>query len=152
MERKNPDYSNSVVGEITNPPEIKVKLDELRLAKATQEQIQEKLKEIPDYQELLHATKRQVEIITEIHDMIDQYGNYQDTENGNYALRQVRKTPVYDPVRFQDNFPREATYVLIQTVDAKAVDGLIRGNVLNKSDLEKTGALTYKEVLTTIIK
>jgi len=150
--KANPDYTTSALAGINNPPEVKELLAKYHEAQAEAIKYQEALKDIPVYQDLIASTQRQAEIRRLIEVAIDAHGNYQDIETGVYGLRQVRRTAVYNAVKFADNFPREAAIVIEQAVNVKALEGLFKGGILEPKELEKAGVTSYKETFAYIIK
>lgn len=151
--RKNPDYAASAF-KLTNPEEVKVLMD-ARKDLLTRKQMLEF--------QLQQANKAFFDAITELVGKlsslddklrltIENYGSYQDTEAGTYAVKQRCITYNYDPKAFKMNFPQFAPAVIVEAVDTRAIEGLIKGKLLDRENLIGLGVCLPKEAYTFIIK
>ena len=150
--KANPDYSQSALAGINNPPEVKSILDVYHEQQAVVSSMRKELEALPQHQKYCEAVKYQDELRQLIEQAIDAHGNYQDVDAGVYGLRQVRRTAVYNAMKFADNFPREAAIVIEQVVNVKALEGLFKGGILEPQELERAGVTSHKETFAYIIK
>ncbi len=137
----NPDYTMSAVS-IKNPPEVKVLLDEWMAAKKLSDKASENLDfarasvpELPEEVKVKEAGKLLAEARSNLEVAVKEFGGYQDTEAGLYALQQVRKTITYDPDKVKANIPTYADKILAQ-VDVNVLKGLLRGKLITQEQVD----------------
>ena len=122
----NKDYSASAIN-LCNPPELKQALEQRQSHTSHISNLKALLEAYPEWEELRKAEQRLADLDKSIRELIDQYGSYQDLEKGEYALKQRRESIIYKPelVR-QYASPKVASFVLIESVDSKALDALVK--------------------------
>jgi len=156
--KKNPTYQ--AINQ-TNAPEVKAALDALYLYETELEKIREQIKAaIPELIERGDNLDRAIVAKkAEIKSLIQEHGSYQDVEAGEYALICERKTPQYNAQAFKYRYMQFAPAVIVDTVNADALKGLIKGGLLSQEDLEKQAAgcdvatvITYKTTQITVIQ
>ncbi len=159
--KKNTDYTASAFFEAKNEPGIQnpQEVINLYLLRERQQQEAEALNKqieacVP--LELLMQHKAALETLAatenELRTAIQIFGNYQDVEQGRYALRQKRETKQYSAENFETCFPEYATAVLTKSVNVAVLDGLIKGGLLNEEGLKRANILTTKSTFAFIIK
>src|SRR3990167_382651 len=152
--KANPDYSqssvnaNEVPGQPVNPQEV---IDLYRLLKQQQANlldIQKKIDEIiPETYLIAKASHllRIAETDKELRNAIEAFGSYQDTLKGEYAVKQRRETTTYTPTLVRENAPAKvAEFVIIQAVDAKALEALRKAGQIDEDTLMKCGTVETK--------
>lgn len=152
--KKNPDFTASAVN-LKNAPEVEKLLSELRVTQVRENDVMTKINEaIPvDLRlVLIGLQNNKKRLISEIEVAINLYGSYQDVPTGAYALKQRKVSLSYDPKLFRTKHPEFAPAVVIETVDTKKIDGLIKGGLLDKSALITEGVATESESFAYIIK
>ena len=78
---------------------------------------------------------------------------FQDVEKGFYALYQKRVTDTYSPALVKQNLPREAPLLIEETVNVKALEGLIKGKLITTEQADSCIDLTKrKEVLVPVLR
>jgi len=137
------DFSASAVN-LCNPPEIGEKLKELHDAQSKADTLDAVLKAIPEYEELQAQQRLVGDITAQIKGMIDAQGSYQDLDNERYALKYSRATKQYHAEPFIENYPKYAPAVIENSVNVKALEGLLKGGLLTEEGLEAYGVLTKK--------
>ncbi len=152
-EKKNPDYSGSAVN-LSNPPQVIGLLKELHLRQDKVTQLTDKTKEyIP--QELINqiaeATSQCKELQEALRKAIDEFGSYQDSDKGEYALKQKRESIIYKPELVRQYAPSKvASFVLVESVDTKALDALVKAGQLTAVEARQCGEI--KESFAYIIR
>jgi hypothetical protein len=148
--RKNPDYTASAVN-LVNPPEIGPKLMELQDIQARWSTLDANLQAMPEYQELQEQAAKLAAIRDEVKQLIDTFGSYQNIESGFYAVKQRKESMVYQALKARANLPvKLAELVIIESVDAKALDGLVKGGLVTPEQARKCGEV--KETFAYIIR
>jgi hypothetical protein len=153
VEKKNTDYSASAVN-LTNPDvlraaitvlhnyQVELGLVEADIVHAVPSELLSKKKEISGFIE------GQMAIIRGI---IDSHGSYQDVEHGAYAVKQRRESITYKPELVRQYAPSKvASFVLVESVDTKAMDAMIKAGQITPDDAKKCGET--KESFAYIIK
>mgnify|MGYP001616783495 CR=1 FL=1 len=135
VEKKNPDYSNSAVN-LCNPPEIGRKLMDYQDCQAKVRTLEANLQAIPEFQDLQDCQKKLAELNAQIRSMVDAQGSYQDIDNGFYAVKYVRKSKVYSVEPFKEHYPKYVPAVVVETINVKALEGLVKGGLIPEADLE----------------
>ncbi len=152
--RKNPDYSASAVN-LTNSVQVII---DLRALKGLQIQIAELQKKIDDcipqeLKDLMSSLQTQFSACAQgTKSDIDTYGSYQDIEAGMYAVKQRKLSISYDASSFESHYPELAPAVLVKSVNIKAIEGLLKGQLLDKARLEAEGVLKISEAFAYVIK
>lgn len=139
-EKKNPDYSASAVN-LCNPADIGRKLMELQDTQAKARTLDATLQAMPEYQELKEQEKLAADIIAQVKGMVEVQGSYQDIESGFYAVKYQRISKSYLVEPFKVGFPKYATAVIEETVNAKALEGLVKGGLIPGDELKAKGVL-----------
>ncbi len=152
--KKNPDYSASAIN-LTNPPEVK----DLLLAQKNRlfdlSKLQEKIDACIPLGLQAELECLQNEITTEdkgIRGYIDTFGSFQDVERGLYAIKQRKLSVSYDAASFESHYPELAPAVLVKSVNIKAIEGLVKGGLLDKACLEAEDVIKVSESFAYIIK
>lgn len=136
MAKKNPDYSDSAEN-LTNKNEV------LELLKRLQqmEEIQTRCKAALEESELMKDYKANEQEISEckvqIKSAIDIYGSFQDVEKGFYAVKQRRRSFTYIVSRIKQAFPKFHDSLIEETVNVEALNGLIKGGLIQKEAADK---------------
>lgn len=152
-EKKNPDYSASAVN-LTNSGEVVKRLHDLR----------DKQKELSNLQTEVDALiptilKEKIASVSSMIDLenkllretIDTFGSYQNTELGDYALKQRKESINYKPELVRQYAPSKvASFVIIESVDSKALDALVKAGQLTPEVARQCGEV--KESFAYIIK
>lgn len=133
-EKKNPDYSNTAVN-LCNPPEIGLKLMDYQNCQTKARTIEANLQAYPEFQELQDCQKKLADLNAQIRSMVDAQGSYQDIENSFYAVKYVRKSKVYQVEPFKEHYAKYAPAVIMETINAKALEGLVKGGLIEEADL-----------------
>lgn len=150
--RTNPDYSASAVN-LCNPPQLRDLLARLYEAQGNANEIQDRIDaSIPA--DLLRASEQIQKTIvafnTEIRAAIDNLGSYQDTVNGSYAVKQLRKNVSYDPAMVKQTLPQFAPAIIEETVNKAKMGGLVKGGLITAEQAEQCGKV--EETFAYIVK
>jgi len=141
-EKKVADYSKSAEN-LVNPSEVKELLNQLHQKEKDKEEFEVELKE--QCADLVLSIADTGQAITElqkqIKEAVEQFGSYQDLEAGDYAVKYRRVSKSYDAEEFAQFFDKFAPAVIIQTVNEKALEGLIKGGLITEQELKNTGVL-----------
>lgn len=149
-EKRNPDYSASAVN-LCNPPELQEALKERQSFTSYIANLKALLETYPEWEELNKAEQRLADHDQYIRQVINQYGSYQDVEQGWYALKQCKKSIIYKPELTQEVLePKLASLVIVESVDSKALDGLVKGGLITPEQQRMCGEI--KETFAYIIK
>jgi len=137
--KKNPDYTASAVN-LTNPPEIEGKLAALEICQLAMVQLEDEIKQTEAAKQLASLQAAAAELTAQIKGMIDAMGSFQDVVSGRYAVKQRRETISYQPqmVRAVLN-EKLASLVIVEAVDAKALDGLLKGKLITPEQARECG-------------
>ena len=150
VEKKNPNYETSAVN-LRNPPEIKKALEERLSFTSHIANLKAVMEAYPEWAELREAEQRLADHDKYIRELIDDYGSYQDVDKGEYALLQRRESIIYKPELTKKVLePKLASLVIVESVDSKALDGLVKGGLVSPIEARKCGAV--KETFAHIIK
>lgn len=139
-EKKPVDYTNSAEN-LCNPEEIGTKLVELSYLKGKQRQAEQILADMTTYKELQETLKLISDTIAQIKDMVDAQGSYQNLEEQLYAVKYRRISKSYRAQPFIENYPKYAPAVIVQSIDVKILDSLLKGGLLNIEDLKDKGVV-----------
>jgi len=154
VEKKNPDYESSAIN-LCNPDEVRLALIDLHEAQYNLQGLQtqadamvppELSQGIFECQELVGKLTKDVRIAIEL------YGSYQNVEDGRYALQQLKRSPVYHVTPFKEHYEKFAGAVIEETINKKALEGLVKGGLIEQADLEVFKVVTYDETRAFIIK
>lgn len=143
--RKNTDYSGSAVN-LTNPPQIRELLAKYRKEEADMMVLQDQMKkcvplELLDRIEILG--KWHTETNQSIRSAIDELGSYQDTNKGEYAVKQRKESIAYKPELARQYLESKAlNMVLTESVNAKALEGLVKGGIVTPEQARQCGEVT----------
>ena len=151
--RKNPDYSASAV-KLTNPPEV---MDLLTKYHRLGNEIEKAQLEIDDCvpRDLLDKRKAIQNELSEtdksLRQAIDEFGSYQNLDYGEYALKQKRESITYKAELARQYLESKAlNMVLVESVNTKALDGLVKGGIVTLEQAKQCGEV--KETFAYIIK
>ena len=136
-EKKKADYTNSAEN-LCNPGEVMDLLVKLHSEESIKATFEDKLKE--QCAELVDGIAKSLEVIAQIQkqikEAVDQFGSYQDLETGEYAVKYRRMSKSYHVEPFLVKYSKYATAVVEQAINVKALEGLIKGGLLNEEDLK----------------
>lgn len=150
-EGKVADYTESAVN-LCNPPDIKVKLAELSAKQAELPMYEEELKENESWKALKAVEQSISDNKAQIRAMIDALGSYQDLKAGHYAVKYRRFTKEYHAARFAgQSFDPYRPAVIVEAINAQALQGLIKGKLLTEAQLIEYGVITEKESFAVVI-
>lgn len=145
MTKTGKDFSNSA--DIKNPKEVKLLLDELHTEQASLEEMQGK---IPI--KLTEAISKQKDaislILQKVKETIIEHGSYQDIETGSYGVRYGRKIKSYHTEPFKERFPKLIDAVIEEAVNVKALEGLLKGGLIQQDELLKPLMVYGQPVIT----
>ena len=142
MMKANPNYEASAVN-LVNPAPVVSDLQLIKEIRANITLLEEKRdacipKELKDA--LIDARANLDRMVKNIKVDIDAYGSYQDTETGEYALKQRRESITYRPdLVIQHLSAKLADLVIIKAVDSKALDGLVKGGLVTAKEARACG-------------
>ena len=152
-QKKNPDYSGTAVN-LTNPPQVKRLLLELHNTENRITTIQEQMDALIPQQvkdTLAALITLRIETNKVIRTVIDEFGSYQNTETGEYAVKQRRESIIYKPELVRQYAPSKiASFVLIESVDSQALDALIKAGQLTPEIAKQCGEV--KETFAYIVR
>jgi hypothetical protein len=152
--KKNTDYTASAVN-LKNNINLAIDMKAFRGLSAQIEELKKKMDEfIPlEMKASLESLECQLNACyAGIKTDIDQYGSYQNVEDGIYAVKQSKKSKSYKAEPFEKTYPQFAPAVIIKAVDTTKLNGLIKGGLLDEARLEADGILTITETYAYIIK
>jgi len=136
-QKKNTDYTNSAEN-LCNPGEVMDLLVQFHAEQAIKATLEGKLRE--QCSELVDGIAKSEEVISQIQkqikEAIDQFGSYQDLESGEYAVKYRRMSKSYDVGAFKRNYPDFVPAVVTETLNVKAIEGLIKGKLLSEEALK----------------
>lgn len=152
-EKKNIDYSASAVN-LTNSLDVCALLQTLQIEQMTLVSLRKESDDlVPQHLKdfIIKSTKKIEEIEKAIRQAIDLFGSYQDVENGMYAIKQRRESISYKPELVRQYAPSKvASFVLIESVDSKALDALVKAGQLTPEQARQCGEA--KESFAYIVK
>ena len=153
-EKRNPDYTASAIN-LCNPDEVRMALIDLHEA---QQDLQER-KALADAlipesirNGIDEAARLVGDLTASLKDAIEKIGSYQDVEAGHYAIQQLKKSSVYHVAPFKEHFSKHVGSVVEETINKKALEGLVKGKLVEQGDLEMHKVVTYDETRAFIIK
>ena len=151
--RKATDYTNSAVN-LQNHESYIGMFESLRHWQENKAKLESELKaKNTELYGLLEGCDKEIGIImNDIRLSIDQYGSYQDLEKGWYAVKQRAISKSYDAQAFKDNYIKLAPAVIVETVNEKALQGLIKGGLLTEEELKEKGVTQGSESFRYIIR
>jgi len=134
------DYTNSAVN-LCNPEQLRQLLTELH---ARQKDLEEASAQIPH--EIAVSIGRLGERVSDLQKKIrvaiDEQGSYQDIENGDYAVKYKRISKVFHTDPFKEHYPKFVPAVVVETINAKALEGIIKGGLIEEADLKMHKVIT----------
>jgi hypothetical protein len=151
---KTMDYSNSAEN-LTNPDRVKELLGRLKENNSKLVLLREQAEAlIPEnLQEDIRCMSELVNNLTQdIRQAVDESGSFQDLENGLYGIKQRKVSKSYDPASFKTAYPQFAPAVIVETINATALSGLIKGQLITEENLKTTGVLKETVSYAYIIK
>lgn len=80
------------------------------------------------------------------------FGSEVFTKNGIYAIKQVKMSKVYHVEPFKIFYALHAPAVIVEAVNTKVLDGLIKGGVIPEADLLMHKVITEDVTYSFIIK
>ena len=134
------DYTNSAVN-LCNPEQLRQLLTELH---ARQKDLEEASARIPQdiAVEIGRLGERVSDLQKKIRVAIDEHGSYQDIENGDYAVKYKRISKVYNADPFKEHYAKYVPAVVVETINAKALEGIIKGGLIEEADLKMHKVIT----------
>ena len=152
-EKKNPDYAASAVM-LTNSPQVEGLLRELQNCQTAVSQLRNQADAlVPDELKgkIQRAEEQASKLSKDIRQSIDELGSYQDIDKGWYAIKQKRESISYKPELVRQYAPSKvASFVLIESVDSKAMDAMLKSGQLTPVEARQCGEV--KETYAYIIK
>lgn len=147
---KNIDYSASAVN-LMNSPILGQKLCYFKKAQEIADAFQKTLEETGPYRALVKCQDDIAEVREEIKALIEEQGSYQDVEAGMYAIKQRRESITYKPELVRQYAPSKiASFVIIESVDSKALDALVKAGQITPEEARQCGEI--KESFAYIVK
>lgn len=150
-QKRNPDYTSSAVN-LCNPPEIERLLIDCHSTQTQIDDLDATLKVYPEYEQMVELQQKLAGHRKAIEQAIEEYGSYQEIELGWYGLKQKAVTIKYEVGDFENAYPEYARAVIIKAIDAKKLDGLIKGGLLFMENLEAIGVIKKSESYRFIIR
>lgn len=134
------DYSKSAIN-LCNPEQVRQLLTELY---ARHKDLEEAKARIPQEiaVEIGTLEERLSDLQKMIREAIDEHGSYQDMENGFYAVKYKRISRVYHAEPFKEHYPKFVPAVIVETINAKALEGIIKGGLIEEADLKMHKVIT----------
>jgi len=109
--------------------------------------IRDSYKALKEAEQSISDTKAQIRA------MIDALGSYQDLKAGHYALKYRRVSKEYHADKFAGNpYDQYRPAVIAEAINVQALNGLIKGKLLDEADLIQHGIITEKENFAIVIK
>jgi len=152
--RKNTDYSASAV-KMVNDLNLQIDLTAYHGLSAQIEGLKAKIDAVipQEMKDQLSSWETQLNACTQaVKADIETYGSYQDLELGWYAVKQRAVSKSYDAKVFKDIYPQFSPAVIVETVNEKALSGLIKGGLITEADLKTIGVIKESESYRYIIK
>lgn len=152
--RKNTDYSASAMN-LENPKEVLADLHAYHSVLKQLEELKVKMDAcIPrELSDQLTSLQTQLGGCTEaIKSDIEIFGSYQDLEKGWYGIKQRAVSKSFSAQAFKITYPQFTPVVIVETVNEKALAGLIKGGLLTEIDLKEKGITQETESFRFIIK
>ena len=143
--KTNPDFTASAVN-LTNPEGVRHLYCQLRQAQETLDATSCAIEaSVPA--NLKAERKLYEEAVTRLEkflrEAIDAEGSYQDLACGSYALKQRRETVRYSPAMTRQALPMKlADLVVVDTVDARKLEGLVKGGLVTPDQAKQCGEVT----------
>jgi hypothetical protein len=142
-ERKNPDYKESAY--ITNIPEVGLMLKARRELVEDMNALNEIISDTPEVKRLMKLRKELDDTDADIKKTVEKVGGYQDTNTGDYALKQKRVSVSYDVAKTKQILVNFAQAVVEETVNAKKVEGLLKGGLIDQQAVDQISIKTTTE-------
>lgn len=145
MTEKNPDYTNSAEN-LSNPDEVKILLDKLHQHQG----------HLSSYEDELHNANKVIvsnidaekeaitQVVANLRVAIEKFGSYQDIESGEYAVKYRRMKSSYCVEAFKELFPKYVSAVVEETINVKALEGMVKGKLINEEELTAKVAPVYR--------
>uniref|UniRef100_A0A6M3LR20 Uncharacterized protein n=1 Tax=viral metagenome TaxID=1070528 RepID=A0A6M3LR20_9ZZZZ len=153
VEKKNADYSASAVNLTNHPVVMDLETKYRGELKAIEDLNQRISNAIPQAlkDQAIALEKGHQETDKTLRKAIDEYGSYQHVEYGFYAVKQRRESIIYKPELVRQYAPSKvASFVLIESVDSKALDALVKAGQIAPDVARQCGEA--KESFAYIIK
>lgn len=141
MTREKPDYTNSAEN-LCNPEEVKALLTRHFGLKGSIAEMEKELEADPAYRNLVNSQAQLLELEKEIKKAIETYGSYQDIEGGHYAVKYRRLKKGYHVEPFKKQYPQFIPAVVEEAINVKALEGLVKGNLITEEHLKVGGVIT----------
>lgn len=136
---KNISYEASAVN-LMNSPLVYQKLCELKEAQGVTDTFQKALEETEPYRRLSRCQDSIAKMTAGIKALIEEQGSFQDTEAGMYAIKQRRESIIYKPELVRQYAPsRVASFVLVESVDSKALDAMLKAGQITPEQARQCG-------------
>lgn len=136
-ESKAPDYSESAEN-LCNPEQVLTELLAFKKAMTTLNGLKKELETLnPELFEAIEAQMKVVEDVTmKLKASVDEFGSYQDIEAKNYAVKFRRMSKIYHVEPFKRRYERFVSAVIEETINVKALEGLVKGGLISSDDLK----------------
>jgi len=153
-ERKNPDYTASAKDLSSPEPTIKA-YENWWASKTALEKAELEIEaKIPS--ELITARDNAQTAVQEafniLKELVTDLGGFQNLETGEYALQQRKISRSYAVEPFKIHCGEYTPQVLIEAIDGKALESLIKAGKLKEDALKERGIIIEKETFAYIIK
>jgi len=152
-EKKAPDYSESAEN-LCNPSEVYELLVRLHGEQVSLEGQREKLR--AENENLIAQIELTEQVIAglqkDIREAIETYGSFQDTELGYYGIKYRRMIKSYHAEAFNTYFSKFASAVVEETINVKALEGLIKGKLIDETELKQRNVITEETQFAFVIR
>lgn len=152
-EKKAPDYSESAEN-LCNPTEVYELLVRLHGEQASLANQEAELKALnPNLHEQVELTQQVIAgLQKDIRQAIETYGSFQDTELGYYGVKYRRMIKSYHAEPFNVYFTKFASAVVEETINVKALEGLIKGKLIDEVELKQRNVITEETQFAFLIR
>lgn len=142
-ETKKPDYSASAE-KLCNPPEVKTLLDKLHTEECFKAALEAELKEhcASIIEGIAKSGLAIADLTKQIKEAVVAHGSYQSIETGEYAVMYRRMSKSFHVEPFKRLYEKYAPACIEEQINVKALEGLIKGQLLNPETLIVDGVIT----------
>ena len=142
MTGEKPDYTNSAEN-LCNPVEVADLIAQYRNKLSVLDATKAKIP-VDIMNQCMEAEAEVKRVYDEIKEAIDQYGSFQDIELGYYAIKYRRMKKSYCVEAFKELFPKYVSAVVEETINVKALEGMVKGKLINEEELTAKVAPLYR--------
>lgn len=151
--KKAPDYSESAEN-LVNPTEVYELLVRLHGEQASLDQQKAQLRAANE--NLVTQIEMTEGVISslqgDIKQAIETYGSFQNTELGYYGVKYRRMIKSYHAEPFNVYFTKFASAVVEETINVKALEGLIKGKLIDETELKQRNVITEETQYAFVIR